>query len=1776
MYLPLRFFSHFKQIILPIYLFCLVQPIFSKIYYVNHSINGNGTSWSNAFSSIQQAIDTAQAGDSIFISAGIYKPTNDTNRAASFVLKSDIQLYGGFSEIGNPEFTDRNWEINKTILSGDIGIPYDSIDNSRNIVTGSFLGQNTIFDGFYIENSFDGSSIKLEAKSGDTCSAIIRNLKISNNRAVGGGIYNNGGGLTCYAESSGVIEAEFSNIVFEGNRASLGGAAYLYCKGGGLNRSIYRNLRINNNTAFRGAGIYLISGGATSIMEPDFNDIEITNNSSTHTGGAIELILDRNGVVKPVFNNAIINGNEAARYGGVIYANVDNPYSGDKVIDPIFSNATITNNTALTGAILNIYYDRNIHSEPESAKRALLEYNINFKYCLIANNTALSSKLFSVDAGGIGNVFINIENSTITKNYSARNLSTTNNNKINFTSSIYWNNSNLSINNGYLNAQYSCIENFRIDLTNINLPPRFNDPDNNDFTLSDYSPCIETGKNNVDMGVFPYTGVAKDPMDTLIVYIKNNATGNNDGTSWTDAFTSLNDALKYAFKGNQIEYENLQFWVAAGIYTATSDTTRMKSFKLKSNVQIYGGFIGNETALDQRNFKVNKTFISGDIGIINDQTDNTFNIVIAENVNSSAVLDGFHIVNAGNKTSYGYGGAISCISRSGKCNPIFRNLEIYNNGTLNGQNNNYAGAVSCNSIEANSYCSPQFDSISIHHNYGYYVGGIYIDNGSGDNNICEPRLSNILMHSNYGNDYRSLVISGDSICNPTIDHATIVEGETDTIGNLVSFRGANTEISNSIIWGEQNSGIETINANPIINWSCIPGGYPGTNNISKNPRFTSASLLDYSLSPYSPCINSASYFSDMGAIPFNDTAKTPTGLKIIYVNQNATGLNNGETWTNAYTNLQDALYSIGSEQWNKFESCQIWVAKGVYKPTNDTTRDAKFYIKTSTKLFGGFSGTETNLTQRNFNTNETILSGDIGVQNDSSDNSQNILYMENVDSTTEINGFTISNAYNKYSYGCAISCLAEGSGSNCLPTFKNLTVKNNCAIYTSSAFRSIIDLRGPQFFPSRPDPLSYCIPTFDSCTIIDNYGTGIFHSNATSIVMNSAIENNYRGLYYSASSNPSNYSTVTNVNIKNNYIDGGLHSSGASIHFKDVLISNNHSTKHGGGLKLAFSNIYQPDDPDQTIPLIFENVEISNNSADSMGGGIYIDHGNKKTIAYAPLYNLKIMNNRALDGGGIYVYDKWDNSLWGRLNLELKDVYMSGNSATNDGGAIHFMVSRYSFSANRCIFEKNKAGKAGGAICSKRHRSSSDQSITKFEVINSLISTNESDTGGAFSMQLPGINFNFFNSTITNNISNHIGGIYFYPNTILNKIDCDINNTVFWGNKNGNLELASNINMNFANCAMEGGFGDSLTVLNLQSENTGSNTALLYPEFKDPANSDFRLTENSGLIDYGNKDSLLPGMENDLAGNTRVFNNYVDIGAYEFIDTTSNLHISKVFPQEIDEDESIEINNSMLVISNPNNSKLNIVIHEGANYSILNNTISPTPNFYGNIFVSVQVQDSLNISNLKTIPITINSVNDRPQITTQASDETISPDIEYLKSFNAIDIENDILSWSLHNAPNQMSIDASTGILRWTPTISDTGTYLISVVVNDYSLSDTISFQLNVDIPTSNQDITLFNEHKNQLFQAYPNPEDTDNEILFILNVKAYLDIRMNILDYLGDAVFTYSGKIYNSKQPFTSWDLKNKSGIKVAKGAYYVNLTVKDINTQSIQKCKILIGVKN
>ncbi len=120
----------------------------------------------------------------------------------------------------------------------------------------------------------------------------------------------------------------------------------------------------------------------------------------------------------------------------------------------------------------------------------------------------------------------------------------------------------------------------------------------------------------------------------------------------------------------------------------------------------------------------------------------------------------------------------------------------------------------------------------------------------------------------------------------------------------------------------------------------------------------------------------------------------------------------GKSWGNPMKTLDDAI-KVANATGNHAE---IWVRKGMYYPggQSSSNRDSAFLITNpNVELLGGFSGTETEPGQRNQTANPTILCGDIGTTNDSSDNAYHVLIIapngSDIGPNFKLDGLTFKN-----------------------------------------------------------------------------------------------------------------------------------------------------------------------------------------------------------------------------------------------------------------------------------------------------------------------------------------------------------------------------------------------------------------------------------------------------------------------------------------------------------------------------------------------------------------------------------------------------------------------------------------------------------------------------------------------------------------------------------------------------------------------------------------------
>jgi len=172
---------------------------------------------------------------------------------------------------------------------------------------------------------------------------------------------------------------------------------------------------------------------------------------------------------------------------------------------------------------------------------------------------------------------------------------------------------------------------------------------------TDGKSCGENG--SCDAGACACTdGWTGSDCTTCVVYVKTDGDDEESGLSWDGALADINIALELAASRRiDEELDTCQVWVAEGTYKPGTELT--STFELQEHVELYGGFVGNETALSQRDWEEHETILSGDLAgddAVGDLTDAKSPLHRADNVYhvvtgaEDAALDGFTVRSGGN------------------------------------------------------------------------------------------------------------------------------------------------------------------------------------------------------------------------------------------------------------------------------------------------------------------------------------------------------------------------------------------------------------------------------------------------------------------------------------------------------------------------------------------------------------------------------------------------------------------------------------------------------------------------------------------------------------------------------------------------------------------------------------------------------------------------------------------------------------------------------------------------------------------------------------------------------------------------------------------------------------------------------------------------------------------------------------------------------------------------------------------------------------------------
>lgn len=224
-----------------------------------------------------------------------------------------------------------------------------------------------------------------------------------------------------------------------------------------------------------------------------------------------------------------------------------------------------------------------------------------------------------------------------------------------------------------------------------------------------------------------------------VFYVKHDAQGANNGSSWEDAFVLFQSGLDAARPGDEI-------WVAAGTYSPTCDygmaagggveQSRLKHFRLKNGVAVFGGFAGDESEREQRDWQANKTVLSGAIGDPEAPSDNAYHVFYHPGglgLDDTAVLDGFTIT-GGNADSPGGAHRMGGGMHNSGSSPAVSNC------TFSGNSAGLGGGAS------NASCAPLFDNCAFDGNQAVFGGGMF-------NHAAAPSMSNCSFAGNSAAQY---------------------------------------------------------------------------------------------------------------------------------------------------------------------------------------------------------------------------------------------------------------------------------------------------------------------------------------------------------------------------------------------------------------------------------------------------------------------------------------------------------------------------------------------------------------------------------------------------------------------------------------------------------------------------------------------------------------------------------------------------------------------------------------------------------------------------------------------------------------------------------------------------------------------------------------------------------------------------------------------------------------------------------------------------------------
>ncbi|MDR0756489.1 MAG: T9SS type A sorting domain-containing protein, partial [Tannerella sp.] len=354
-------------------------------FFVDQNVSGgagDGTSWADAYRTIEEALSTATQGDRIWVARGTYRP--DAVKGSFTMTQDSVEIYGGFNATEEYLY-ERNPQMYPTVMEGDGRHPVVTAGNCAGIR----------IDGFTIENGGSEQGAGLLFTGGST--GTVANSIIRKNAST-----LRGGGIFATAPWYGYDGMSLINVEVSGNRSETGGG--IYNDGGSV---LLLNTTVSGNAATRAGGLYN-EGVDTRIL----NTIIWGNVASQYAD--VE-----NAGGNPSWGNSLIGGSNGS--GANWEARLGADLGGNRDVNPLFlyggvengstlreGNYHLSANSAAVNSGRNAYVQKGVFtpwniwlSDPRESLLEGLPMDLDFR-ARIADDDMVDMGAYEYNSGALG------------------------------------------------------------------------------------------------------------------------------------------------------------------------------------------------------------------------------------------------------------------------------------------------------------------------------------------------------------------------------------------------------------------------------------------------------------------------------------------------------------------------------------------------------------------------------------------------------------------------------------------------------------------------------------------------------------------------------------------------------------------------------------------------------------------------------------------------------------------------------------------------------------------------------------------------------------------------------------------------------------------------------------------------------------------------------------------------------------------------------------------------------------------------------------------------------------------------------------------------------------------------------------------------------------------------------------------------------------------------------------------------------------------------------